>query len=682
MAIEFVNGPAGTGKTTYACQRLLKWLNAGVPPQEILVLLPQRGLARPYQTLLRESGHPNALNVSVATFTGIAQRGLTLYWNAVAPQLIPNWDGRPPTFLNIETSQYYMAQFVDPIYEQGRFDAVSLDRPRLTAQILNNLSAAAVNLFPLEEVLERLTHAWIGQSSRLGVYQAALEVARNFRQHCLEQALFDFSLQIEGFVNHVVPNPYYEQAARNTYRYLIADNTEENFPVALDFINWMWGSFDDGLIVADDDAGYRVFLGAAPQAAAEMGQDCDVQTHFEQPYQQAPALTSLANIFDTAFNPDSTLPALEGFVPSEAFTLEFSTFYPQMVDWVADRTIQLVKNGVPPSQIVILAPFLGDSLRFSLLTQLEVAGIPYVSQRPSRAIQDEPVARAVLSLMKLVYHGWAFSPSRTEVARMLPQLIDGLDPIRADLLAQIVYRPPSSELGAFDAINPTMQSRITFALGERYEELRAWIIEQRALIDQAPPDYFIRRAFDLLSQQGYGFYQNLEAGRIASQLIESALHFRTVLTSQQKSWPELTSQYIELVGDGLLASAYSNADWERTEAVWVMPAYSFLMRNRPVDYQLWVDVGSNSWFERIEQPVTHPYVLRRDYPIRQAWTDDQETSTQTEFLRRMMVGLLRRCRQHLYLGFADLGEQGYEQRGILMRQFNRILGTYGSNSLS
>jgi len=37
-----------------------------------------------------------------------------------------------------------------------------------------------------------------------------------------------------------------------------------------------------------------------------------------------------------------------------------------------------------------------------------------------------------------------------------------------------------------------------------------------------------------------------------------------------------------------------------------------------------VDVGSSAWWERLEQPLTHPYVLRRNYPLDMPWTDDME----------------------------------------------------------
>src|SRR5688572_30511185 len=111
---QFLEGPAGTGKTTQAVEQLNQWLRTDVPAQEILVLVPQRTLGRPYQRLLWQSEIPNAASVQIATLAGIAQRALSLYWPIIAPQAIPEWDGREPTFLNVETSQYYMTQFVEP----------------------------------------------------------------------------------------------------------------------------------------------------------------------------------------------------------------------------------------------------------------------------------------------------------------------------------------------------------------------------------------------------------------------------------------------------------------------------------------------------------------------------------------------------------------------------------------
>jgi hypothetical protein len=42
-------------------------------------------------------------------------------------------------------------------------------------------------------------------------------------------------------------------------------------------------------------------------------------------------------------------------------------------------------------------------------------------------------------------------------------------------------------------------------------------------------------------------------------------------------------------------------------------------------------------------------------------------------MARLVSGLLRRCRERVYLGIAELGESGFEQRGELLRAFQKVL---------
>jgi len=42
-------------------------------------------------------------------------------------------------------------------------------------------------------------------------------------------------------------------------------------------------------------------------------------------------------------------------------------------------------------------------------------------------------------------------------------------------------------------------------------------------------------------------------------------------------------------------------------------------------------------------------------------------------MARVVSGLLHRCRERVYLCLAELGESGYEQRGDLLRAFQRVL---------
>lgn len=680
---SFVEGPAGTGKTTTAIDHIRAILDEGALSQHILVLVPHRALGQAYQTAFTEPAWPNGAQINIATLGGLARRGLETFWPLVAEKAGFAQPDQEPSFLTIETAQYYMARFVRDAIKTGVFDSVSMTPFDIMRQTLDNLSKAAVNDFPIDELASRLTAAWGGRhSSRPPVYGATQELAQEFRAHCLAHNLLDFSLQIDVFMQHLLHEPLYAQFARTRYRHLVADNIEESFPVVADFIRWLWPYLDSARLNYDMDGGYRIFLGADPGLMYTLSDGCDTHETLTQPVSTAPPVVALATELDAMLSPGMPLPDREASVnPREGFVYTSHKFYPQMVDWVASHVIDKVESGISPREIVVLAPFLGDSLRFSLVNRLEDAGVETVSHRPSRAVRDEPASRAVLTFMALAHPQWGFRPPLLDVADALQQAINELDPVRAWLLAQIVYRPGKDELGAFDVIQPHTQQRITYLAGEKYEQLRGWLVDYQANPEDnnIPPDQFLSRLFgELLAQPGYGFHTDLDAGRAVAQLVESARKFRrTLYPTGTDDWDIVSHEYYDLVDQGLLGALYvSNWRDETRDAVFLAPAYTFLMRNRTVDYQFWLDLGSNFWWERLEQPLTHPYVLRRDYPAQQVWTDDMEFESRQRALRRLVIGLARRARKGVYAAISDLGEQGYEQRGPLLGVVQQLVQRY------
>src|SRR5690606_10045090 len=114
----------------------------------------------------------------------------------------------------------------------------------------------------------------------------------------------------------------------------------------------------------------------------------------------------------------------------------------EMLNWVADEIARLVREqGVQPGEIVVVAPFLSDALRFSLSNRLATYGIATRSHRPSRALREEPAARCLLTLAQLAHPEWGLQPTRYEVAYALMQAIAGVEPgetidlVRAQMLA-------------------------------------------------------------------------------------------------------------------------------------------------------------------------------------------------------------------------------------------------------
>ena len=126
--------------------------------------------------------------------------------------------------------------------------------------------------------------------------------------------------------------------------------------------------------------------------------------------------------------------------------------------------------------------------------------------------------------------------------------------------------------------------------------------------------------------------------------------------------------------DGVIAAQYLES-WrsEDKDAVLVAPAYTFLMMNRPAAFQFWLDPGSDGWSQRVSQPLTHPYVLSRYWEPGRIWQDSDEVEMEIETLARLTGGLLARCREKIFLALSDLGASGFEQRGKLLRAFQKVL---------
>ena len=126
-----------------------------------------------------------------------------------------------------------------------------------------------------------------------------------------------------------------------------------------------------------------------------------------------------------------------------------------------------------------------------------------------------------------------------------------------------------------------------------------------------------------------------------------------------------------MVQDGVIAAQYVRS-WENRSpgAVFMAPAYTFLISNQPVEVQFWLDIGSPSWYQRLDQPLTHPYVLSRGWEAGKLWDSEDELSAAHETLRRLTIGLLNRCRKRVYIGMSALDVRGYENRGLLVRIIN------------
>jgi hypothetical protein len=670
----FIEGPAGSGKTTLGIERILFLLVNGVPGNHILLLVPQRTLAQPYYQVLRGPGVPAGGMVNVLTIGGLARRMSELFWPVIAEEAGFARPDRPPTFLTLESAQYYMAYLVRPLLDEGYFDSITIDRNRLYSQILDNLNKAAAVGFPYTEIGTRLKAAWVGEPSQARVYEDTQQCAHLFRQFCLDHNLLDFSLQLELFQHFIWPAPLCREFLQNEYQYLIADNLEEDIPLTADLLSEWLPDFESALLIYDSDGGYRQFLSADPESTYALKSHCEIQTQFSEGFIASEGIASFGLAVAEALIPsgDRDIEQAASQLPVFHSPLE-TRYYPEMLDWVIEEIAALIEGGTPPGEIVVLAPYLSDSLRYSLATRLNRSGIPSRSHRPSRALREEPATQCLLTLAALAHPHWGLRPEKSDLAYALIQAIADLDLVRAQLLVDIVYR--KGQLSSFEMIKPQIQERITYLCGDHFETLRSWLSDYADATPQAF-DHFLNSIFgEVLSQPGFGFHINYNAAAVAASLVESVRKFRWAVGELLAAEGiDLGREYLQMVQDGVIAAQYLGSWADQPEdAVYLAPAYTFLMSNRAVDVQFWLDVGARGWHERLYQPLTHPYVLSRHWVEGAPWTDTDEFAANQVTLHRLALGLTRRCREAIYLGLSGVNEQGYEHKGEFLRAIDQAL---------
>ena len=297
----WLEGMAGSGKTSAAVGRLLELLSRGIPAESILVYVPQRSLAQPYVNALREESDYRGGQVAIHSIGSLSLELVEAFWFLIAEAAGFRYPKDLPNFLSLELVQYFMTLVIEPLVdERDYFNSVRIDRPRLYSQIIDNMNKAAVVGFPINEIAARLKGALGGGVEQAHIYDDAQTCALAFREYCLANNLLDFSLQLEVFTKHVWRLPQAQAHVRRRFKHLIADNVEEDNPASHRLLADLLESCESAVIIYDRDAGFRRFLGADPVNAGRLRERCDRELAFGESAVMTPQSARLKRYVERA----------------------------------------------------------------------------------------------------------------------------------------------------------------------------------------------------------------------------------------------------------------------------------------------------------------------------------------------------------------------------------------------
>jgi hypothetical protein len=582
-----------------------------------------------------------------------------------------------------------MWRITEPLIQQeGYFSDLRIRRERLLSQLVDNLNKSALVGFGHTEVLPRLRAAWTGAPDRINGYWQAQDCAIRFREYCLAHNLLDFSLTTEVYCQHLLKHPVYQRYFRAQVRHLLVDNLEENVPVTHDLVRWALEGVESAALALDVGAGYRLFLGADAHGAAELAAACSETVIFDAPQRASPHTIALAGAIQRALRVEPPPLPPVGDAAQAVADRGGGKYWISMIRWAADRVAELVAGGCPPGEIALVAPYVNEVMRFTAEEELTRRGVALQLLRPSQPLRADPVVRGLITLVLLAHPDWkitlqgeAYQPPTEDVALMLGTALERLDPVRAWRLAQMAK--PYGEQRLVNLIEgeqggPTaaelaqLWELVGYDVRQRYQTLWLWLETYR----QGPPqpvDVFLMRLFaDVLARPGYGFYRQPPKARAYGRLVESGSKFREAVgTDAALDATSLAREYVELILGGIAVAEFETDRPValRPDAVLLAPAYAYLTRDLTSRHQFWLDLSSDGWWSRPNQPLTHPYVLSRHWPVGQPWRDVEEDLARRETLAKLALGLACRCTGQIWLGFSDLGLDGAEQGG----RFARVL---------
>ena len=667
---SFWLGPAGSGKTTALRERLLRLLESGEPAYTMLILVAEPDQQRPFLDFIHQSGLGPYADLNVTTYNKMAQEMVQLFWPLVARDAGFEKPYQPPTFLSYDLAQLLMWQVVTPLLEEGAFADLRLRPQQIVSQLLDTLNRAALNGLSLEEAIKRQIQTWAGEPARVRHLHEAAAAARKFRRICLERSLLDLSLAVQVFDTELVHREEFHKYFRERYRHLLVDNVEEQTPAGQNFIKGLMGEAQTTAVSYDAGGGYKRFLSADPLGANAFRYASAAAFDFDEQFTTSLPMIHLANLVEHSLMHTSK--------PTEAAETAVlrrvgGRYRREMVANLMGVLQELVEDGTAPTDIAIIAPYLDGALRYMLTQALQEAKLPYFLLRRRSSPRDEPRVRSWLTWLTLANPQWQILPSAYDVAEALTLSINGLDPARAELLVERLYRAEGPELRPLAELPEQIVARVGTHLADLYEELREWLAAQEG--DQ-PIDAFLHKLFtELLSQRRFQPEPDLSGAAVCDWLVRSAGRLRqSAAALGLRSEAAIGAVFIDGINNGLVtANPPELGDPPDPDGMMVSTIYGYLLAGGPVRVQVWLETAATGWWDIPNQPLSNAFVLAQSYDPDKPWTSEDDFNIRNQLLSRIVRGLTARCLDGIVVSNSDLDRRGLRQEGPLWRVLQPIL---------
>lgn len=615
-----ISGGPGAGKSALLVDAVRRAINSGVPGDRVLVLAPDRRVARQLGARLNEPGSGISGRVPVMSYHSFMQELIRRWWPLVMQALGIN--AAAPEFLPFNLAQFACLHTYRE--QPGNLQQLTIREQRLIVQVLSTMNLAAANQLSLDEGWARVATG-LGLTAGDPVIQDALALTNRFRQQCIDAGVMPVDIQMEA-AGRLLADARVRAELLERYDMIAIDDLDEFVPLLARECTSLAAEADRSAVTFCPDGGLRWMLGASVERAGDVRDDLIRSGRFAH-----------HDLGDTPPRPvDWLIAGIGGEIsrqPETAWPLHETNRPDEMTRQVVAEVVRLLDSGESPNEIVLLIPYLNSVVAGELERGFDAAGIGVQIDRRWFSLLDNRESRACLTVLRCVNPGMGRKATAMEVADLLA-VLTGADPVTAQRWVPAIF---TASTGMLREPHEREQVPREVRLLGRWG---AWATNRGRLHWQ----------LESLATRVFAPHQSTSRTTLVSACNALAIEARRFLdtTPRLGLGDPLEQQFFHYVDSDVVSADRIEMP---TGGVMLTTPAAFLTSGRVVRHQCWLDVASPSWWEPPLLLLSNPHVMSGAV----AGTVLDEDLLRNRLLGRIIRNLSARCsgKVHTFASLTD-----------------------------
>jgi hypothetical protein len=674
----WITGATRSGKTDRLVAQACEWMKMKRSGILVLAAIGDNRLALSDRISEATQGK---FPFRATTPLGFFEDEVTLFWALLVQHL--DLKAQFPLRLRPENEQELATKLWRVELDHAIAEA-GIPEARLVRRVLDLMQLAALSGLSIEEIPALLHQGLLkveGKISELALSPETIgEMMQRWRAWCLRRGLLTYSLITDLYGRYLIHDPVYQQHLLERFQAVVADDLDEYPAIVRSLFDFLLDRNIPCAFSFNPNGAVRLGLGADPAYLAQLSDRCTVVELSDRTH---PCLIDQLgeSILDLVSDP-----IFFASLPDSIQTLQTTT-QAQLIRHTAEVIIKGVQSGqVEPREIALIGPGIDPISRYALREILTRQNIPVELLNDQRPLASSPIVRSLLTLLTLIYPGLGRATNRDTIAEMLVILSQKteltttyvIDPVRAGLLADHCFEPHPDQPRLLAANTFPRWDRLGYQASEAYEGIVRWIESQRSQLDHrliASPVVMLDRAIQRFFFGGSHLPFDQLAG--LRELIETAQHYWEVDDRLRRSDLSDAPQsltvrnFIQLLRSGAVTANPFPVRLIEPNAVTLATVFQYRSTRRSHRWQFWLDAGSSRWLSGVDSLFAAPLFLQ-DWSGR-VWDVEDTQMMNEQRLRRILLDLLARAEERLFLCYSDLSTSGQEQTGVLTTLVNAAI---------